>query len=216
MIIDSSQLAALSTSALTRSSGYVLIDQPTDGTLITKGQSNKVFVAAFATMTRPGNTTTYSPADSISNNVTASLVTSIVASVSDTNGDPIFVSDILISSSDTGLAAAQIRAYLFNADPTANSGVGAGDNAAYKQKVSGYVGSFYGTLETGFSDGTVGRLVPSFNDGSNTQAEGFIATNPVSSSTKLYIQYQAITTWTPANTSSTIIGTARGWQARAS
>lgn len=185
-----------------------------------KGLANKLISAAFTTLTRPANTTAYAAADSISDNATAGSVTALTGTFSDVNDDPIFISEILISSTDTGLAGKRIRAYLFNSDPTASSGVGGGDNAAYSQKKAGYVGSFSGVLETGFSDGTVGRLVPSFNDsttapGQNAPAGGFIVTKPTSGAQTLFIQYQAIDAFTPSANSTTIIGTARGWQGRA-
>jgi hypothetical protein len=180
-----------------------------------KGLSNLAFSATFSTLTRPANTTAYSAADSISDNATAGSVTALSATVSDVNDDPIFISEILVSSSDTGLAGKKLRAYLFNSDPTASSGVGAGDNAAYSQKKAGYIGSFMGWMETGFSDGTVGRLVPTFNETNNSQAGGFIVTKPTSGAKTLYIQYQAVEAFTPSANSTTIIGTARGWQGRA-
>ena len=141
-----------------------------------KGFANRVFATTFATLTRPANTTAYTAADSISDNATAGSVTALVSgNISDVNDDPIFISGIHINSTDTGLAGKKIRAYLFNSDPTASSGVTGGDNAAYAQKKAGYIGSFMGWMETGFSDGTVGRLVPCFNETNNTQAGGFIA-----------------------------------------
>lgn len=180
-----------------------------------KGLANLVFVAAFTTLTRPANTTAYAAADSISDNATAGSVTALSATVSDVNDDPIFIADILINSTDTGLAGKKLRANLFNADPTASTGVGAGDNATYSQKRNGYIGTFVGTLETGFSDGTVGRLVPCFRDTNYTPAGGFIACKPTSGARTLYIQYVAEEGFTPSANSTTIIGTARGWQARA-
>jgi hypothetical protein len=181
-----------------------------------KGLSNKVFRTTFATLTRPANTTAYTAADSISDNATAGSVTALVSgNISDVNDDPIFISEIHINSTDTGLAGKKIRAYLFNTDPTASTGVGAGDNVAYSQKKAGYIGSFMGYLETGFSDGTVGRLVPCFNETNFTQAGGFIAALPVSGARTLYIQYQAVEAFTPSANSTTIIGTAVGWQGRA-
>lgn len=180
-----------------------------------KGLANLAFSATFSTLTRPANTTAYTAADSISDNATAGSVTALSATISDVNDDPIFISEILISSTDTGLAGKKVRAYLFNSDPTASTGVGAGDNVAYSQKKAGYIGSFMGYMETGFSDGTVGRLVPSFNETNFSQAGGFIVTKPTSSAKTLYIQYQAVEAFTPSASSTTIIGTARGWQARA-
>lgn len=180
-----------------------------------KGLSNLAFVATFSTLTRPANTTAYTAADSISDNATAGSVTALSATVSDVNDDPIFISDILVQSTDTGLAGKKLRAYLFNADPTASTGVGAGDNATYSQKMNGYIGSFMGWMETGFSDGTVGRLVPCFNETNFTQAGGYVVAKPTSGAKTLYIQYQAVEAFTPSANSTTIIGKARGWQGRA-
>jgi hypothetical protein len=180
-----------------------------------KGLSNLAFSAAFSTLTRPANTTAYTAADSMSDNATAGSVTALSATISDVNDDPIFISEILVHSTDTGLAGKKLRAYLFNSDPTANSGVSGGDNAAYSQKKAGYIGAFMGYMETGFSDGTVGRLVPSYNETNYSQAGGFVVTKPTSSARTLYIQYQAAEAFTPSANSTTIIGTARGWQGRA-
>lgn len=180
-----------------------------------KSLSNRAISAVFSTLTRPANATPYTAADSISDNATAGSVTALSATISDVNDDPIMISEILVSSTDTGLAGKKLRAYLFNSDPTASTGVGAGDNVAYSQKKAGYIGAFMGYLETGFSDGTVGRLVPSYNETNYSQAGGFIVTKPTSGAKTLYIQYQAVEAFTPSANSTTIIGTARGWQARA-
>jgi len=217
--VDTAQLAALATTSQAMSAGYQLVGLPTDLTW-PKGLSNKAFVAAFTTLTRPANTTAYTALDSISDNATAGSVTALSATVSDTNDDPIFVNEILVSSTDTGLAGKRVRAYLFNSDPTASTGVGGGDNAAYSQKKAGYLGSFSGVLETGFSDGTVGRLVPTFADGAaagtpHAMAGGFVTVKPTSGAKTLFIQYQAVDGFTPSANSTTIIGTARGWQGRA-
>ena len=215
VVVDSSQLASLQTTAQAMSAGYQLVALPTNQSWAT-GLSNRAFSVAFATLTRPANTTAYSANDSISDNATAGSVTALVSgNISDTNNDPIFISDIHINSTDTGLAGKKIRAYLYNSDPTASTGVGGGDNAAFSNKKAGYLGSFMGWMETGFSDGTVGRLVPTFNETNNTQAGGFIVVPPVSGARTLYIQYQAVEAFTPSANSTTIIGTARGWQGRA-
>jgi len=180
-----------------------------------KGLANKAFAVAATTLTRPANTTAYAAADSISDNATAGSVTALSATVSDVNDDPIFISEIRISSTDTGLAGKKLRANLFNSNPTSSSGVGAGDNATYSQKVAGYIGTFVGTMETGFSDGSVGRLVPSFRDTSYTPAGGFVVCKPTSGAQTIYIQYVAEEAFTPSANSTTIIGTICGWQARA-
>lgn len=217
MKISTSQLASLATAydVLNNAGGAQKVYLPTDQPWL-KGISNKAFAVTFATLTRPANTTAYTAADSISDNATAGSVTALVSgNISDVNNDPIFINELVINSTDTGLAGKKIRAYLFNSDPTASTGVGAGDNVAYSQKKAGYLGSFMGWMETGFSDGTVGRLVPCFNETNNTQAGGFIVVPPVSGARTLYIQYQAVEAFTPSASSTTIIGTARGWQGRA-
>ena len=180
-----------------------------------KGLSNLAFSAVFTTLTRPANTTAYAAGDHIANNATAGSVTAFSATIADVNDDPLFLSEILIDSTDTGLAGKKIRANVFNADPTASSGVGGGDNAAYSQKKNGYIGTFVGTLETGGSDGTFGRLTPSFRDTNYTPAGGFVVTKPTSGAKTLYIQLVAEEAFTPSANSTTIIATARGWQARA-
>jgi hypothetical protein len=217
--ISTSQLAALQTAAAAMSAEYQLVGLPTDQPW-PKGLSNKAFVAAFTTLTRPANQTPYAAGDSISDNATAGSVTALFATVSDTNDDPIFINEILVSSTDTGLAGKRIRAYLFNSDPTASTGVGGGDNAAYSQKKAGYLGSFSGVLESGFSDGAVGRLVPTFADGAalgtpHAMAGGFITVKPTAGAKTIFIQYQAVDIFTSSANSTTIIGTARGWQGRA-
>lgn len=189
--------------------------------MFTTGLSNKAFSVAFTTLTRPANTTAYTAGDSISDNATAGSVTALTATVSDTNDDPIFINDILITSTDTGLAGKRVRAYLYNSNPTSSSGVSGGDNAAFAQKIAGYIGSFSGRMEAGFSDGTVGRLVPSFQlaadttDTAGSPAGGFVTVLPTSGAKTVFIQFQAIDAFTPSASSTTIIARARGWQGRA-
>lgn len=209
--LDTGQLGSLGQSTMSAGANIAIASDQS----WLKGLSNKAFSAAFTTLTRQANVTPYSAGDSISDNATAGSVTALSATISDVNDDPIFISDILVSSTDTGLAGKKLRAYLFNSDPTASSGVSGGDNLAYAQKKAGYIGSFMGYMETGFSDGTVGRLVPSFNETNLSQAGGFFVAKPTTGAKTLFIQYQAVEAFTPSANSTTIIGTARGWQGRA-
>jgi len=87
------------------------------------GMSPKAFSAAFSTLTRAANATPYTALDSISDNATPGSVTALTATVSDTNSDLLTLTEILVSSTDTGLAGKKIRAYLYNSDPTASTGV---------------------------------------------------------------------------------------------
>lgn len=182
------------------------------------GLSPRAFSAAFSTLTRPANTTAYSAGDSISDNATAGSVTALSATLSDVNDDPITITEILLRSTDTGLAGKRVRAYLFNSNPTSSSGVGGGDNAAYSQKIAGYIGSFSGYMESGFSDGSVGRLVPTYADGGtgvHAPAGGFVVAVPTSGARTIFIQFQAVDAFTPSANSTTLIATAKGYQNRA-
>lgn len=218
--MDTGQLGSLQGASAAMATGYVLVGLPTDLTW-PKGLSNRAFSAAFTTLTRPANTTAYTAGDSISDNATAGSVTALTATIADVNDDPMFISEILVTSTDTGLAGKRVRAYLYNSDPTASSGVVGGDNVAFSNKKAGYIGSMSGRMEAGFSDGTPGRLVPSFQLAADTTdlagapASGFIVTKPTSGAKTLFIQFQAIDAFTPSANSTTIIATIRGWQARA-
>ena len=219
IIIDSSQVGSLITALQAIAAGATPVALPTDQTW-PRGMSPRAFAATFTTNTRPANTTAYAAGNSISNNTVAGSVTALSATVSDTNDDPITLTDILLVTTDTGAAGKRIRAYVYNSDPTANTGVGAGDGAAFANKHAGYIGSFSGMLETGFSDGAVGRLVPTFNDSAasptpNAPAGGLIVVKPVLGAKTLFIQLQAVDSFTPVS-ASTWTPTVRGFQGRAS
>lgn len=212
--VDNSQLSALGQTTMSSSAPVTLASDQKYQT----GMSSRAISAAVTTLTRPANVTAYTAGDSISNNATAGSVTALSATVSDTNDDPIVLTEMLINSSDTGLAGKKIRAIFYSSDPTASTGVGGGDNAAFSNKKAGYFCSMSGTLETGFSDGTVGRLVPTFNDGSSppTPAGSFAVTKPVSGAKTIFVQYQAVDAFTPSANSTTIDAFIKGFQGRAS
>jgi hypothetical protein len=83
--------------------------------------NEKGVLGTFTTNTRPSNQTPYSIGDSISNNATAGSVTALTASLSDANDAPILLTDIVVTTSDTGIGASGVglRAYIYNSDPTA-------------------------------------------------------------------------------------------------
>ena len=176
-----------------------------NGRVYVRGEP-EMFSAVFSTLTRPANTTAYLANQSISDNATAGSVTALSASPSDTNDDPICITEILVDTNDTGLAAGiQIRAWLYNSDPTANSGVGGGNGATFSNKRAGFIGSCSGTFRA-FSDGGKARLVP--DEGS------YIVSVPTSGAKTIFIQYQTLAGFTPSAVSTTLIGTARGFQGR--
>ena len=173
--------------------------------LLVRGEP-RAFSVAFTTLTRPANVTAYSANDSISDNATAGSVSALVATPSDTNDDPLLITSLIVDTNDTGLAAGtQLRAFLYNSDPTASSGVGAGDNAAFSNKRAGFIGTMVGTF-IAFSDGGKARLVPSEGN--------FIIAKPSAGGTSLWVQYQTLGAFTPSANSTTLIGTLNGEQRR--
>lgn len=190
-----------------------LIKQWIAGTLVLGAGTNNIggvrtrfFAALAAAMTRPANTTAYSANDAVSNNGTAASVTAITFTVSDTNDDTISLERLRLISTDTGLSGVSFRAYLFSSDPTASSGVGGGDNAAWSQKIAGFVGSMSGTFRQ-FSDGYAAVLTP--DEGAR------IVTAPVSGAKTLFCLLQTLTAFTPSANSTTFTGTLEGFQGRA-
>jgi hypothetical protein len=167
-------------------------------------RGNRMIFAVGSTLTRPANVTAYTAGDSISNHATAASVSALSVTVSDTNDYPVGVAAIEVNSTDTGLAGSSLRVYVFNSDPIASSGVVAGDNAAYSNKLAGFVGSFSGVMRA-FSDGSRGVLVP--DEGS------LLMTLPTSGAKTLYFQYQTVGGFTPSANSTTLIATFRAYQA---
>lgn len=163
----------------------------------------RLIAATASAMTRPANTTAYSANDAVSNNGTAASVTAVSFTMSDTNDDPILLDSMLVMSTDTGVQGKNFRAYLFNADPTASSGVGGGDNAAWSQKQNGFIGTMVGSFKT-FSDGSGAVLTP--EDGQR------IITKPVSGAQTLFALFQTIDAFTPSANSTTFTATLRGIQ----
>lgn len=166
----------------------------------------RMIIAAASAYTRPANVTAYSANDAVSNNATAASVTAVSFTVSDTNDEPISVERIRIDTNDTGAAGASFRVYLFNSDPTASTGVGGGDNAAWSQKKAGFIGSFVGTFKT-FSDGGLAICTP--EDGSRAM------TAPVSGAKTLFALLQTLTAFTPSANSTTFTLTLEALQGRA-
>jgi len=168
----------------------------------------KAINAVAAAMTRPANTTAYSANDAVSNNATAASVTPISFGAADLADAPVLLTHLEILSTDTGPAAAGaiFEAWLFNADPTANSGVGGGDNAAFSQKQAGFVGRMAGSFIAA-ADGSIAMLTPV--DGS------FVGAKPVAGGTTIYALLKTLTAFTPSANGTTFTCTLRGVQGRA-
>lgn len=171
-----------------------------------------VIPAALA-MARPANTTAYSANDAVSNNATAGSVTPITFNLPNVDNLAAALTRCRILSTDTGpaTAGATFEVWLFNSDPTANSGVGGGDNAAFSQKQAGFVGRMSGTFIAS-SDGSMAVCTP---------IEGnFIAAKPdaVSASSgkkAFYALLKTLTAFTPSANSTTFTLTLEGIQGRA-
>jgi hypothetical protein len=176
------------------------------GTNLVGKVKTKFIVAAGTAMTRPANQDAYVANDSVSNNATAGSVTANSVTLSDVNDDTFCIESCSLTTADTGCAAKSFRMWLYNSDPTANSGVGGGDNAAFSNKRAGFVGTMSGTFRT-FSDGSVAVLVP--DEGAR------LITAPVSGARTLYWQLQTLDGFTPSANSTTFTPTFKGFQGAA-
>lgn len=168
----------------------------------------KVIVALAAAMVRQANVTAYSAGDAVSNNATAASVAPISFAASDINNAPVEILGARCFTTDTGpgAASAGFELYLFNADPTANSGVGAGDNAAWSQKLINCVGVLSGTFRASL-DGSFAEFVPA--------GPAAVVTTPLSGGTTLYGLVKTLGAFTPSANSTTFTFTLVGEQGRA-
>jgi hypothetical protein len=168
----------------------------------------KPIVVVATAMSRPANTTAYSAGDAVSNNATAASVTPVGFAASDVNNAPMLLTHVELLSTDTGpaTAVATFEVWLFNSDPTANAGVGGGDNAAFSQKQAGFIGRMQGTFIAA-SDGSMAICTP---------VEGsFIPTTPSSGGTTIYALLKTLTAFTPSANNTTFTATLKGVQGRA-
>ncbi|MDZ4345362.1 MAG: hypothetical protein U1E51_23335 [Candidatus Binatia bacterium] len=167
-----------------------------------------IFDVEGATLTRAANATPYGANDSISNNATAGSVSALsTGDLADISDALIWLKEVLLKTTDTGpsTASATIRCHIFNSNPTANSGVVGGDNAAWSNKQAGWIGSLSGTMRA-FSDGGRGILVP---DEGNIRIVA-----PVSGAKNFYYQLQTLTAFTPSGNSTTFTPTFKGLLSR--
>jgi hypothetical protein len=162
-------------------------------------------VVAAGAMARPANTTAYTANDAVSNNATAGSVAAISFTLADQNDQPLIVHRCRIDTTDTGVAGKSFRVYFFNSDPTASTGVGGGDNAAWSQKKAGFIGSMVGTFRT-FSDGSFALC---------TSEDGpFIVAPPATGAKTIYALLQTLDAFTPSANSTTFTLTLEAQQGR--
>lgn len=187
--------------------------QLSDGRVIDEvAAGDREYSVLGTVLTRPANTTAYSAGDSISDNATAASVTPQPVTVSDSNDQPFSITEIELDTNDTGLAAGvSIDIYVYNSDPTLNSGVGAGDNAAFSNKRAGFRARFNGTF-TAFSDGGKATCRPV--DGAGNIMPLVVMT-PETGGKRIWLQYKVQGAFTPSAVSTTITPRVKGFQGRA-
>ena len=161
------------------------------------------FDVSIQELDRPGNTTAYSALDSVSDNATAGSVSPLVIRNIGIADQIVWFEEFKLETSDTGLGnGVQVRVHLFNQDPTLNSGVQGGDNAAWANKRAGWVGSFVGTFIL-MNDGGMARCVP--------EAGNFVMTRIAASGNNFWWQLQTLGAFTPSANSTLIKGAAKGF-----
>jgi len=168
--------------------------------------AERFFSIAGSVLTRPTNTTPYSINDAVSNSATASAVTPLTfIRVAESRSFLVAITEVLIMSTDTGAINDTMRAWVFNSDPTLNSGVVGGDNAAFSVKQAGFMGTLSGTLGA-FSNGAGGRLVPDVGS--------YIIMPPELDTSYVYMLLQTLTAFTPSANSTTFTPYLRGVSGR--
>lgn len=138
---------------------------PTLWALVEQLGVTRFYNKAGTALTRPASATVFEAGDHIANSATAGSVTANFFTAGDIADAPFSLEAMLLATNDTGPGAveAAVDINIFISDPTASSGVGAGDGALYTQKMAGWRGLFSGTFRP-FSDGSIARLVPASGD----------------------------------------------------
>lgn len=156
------------------------------------GTGGAVTATGAGVLTRTTGVTPYAANNSVSDNATAGSVSAMPIAVSDKSNDPVAINAMSIITNDTGAAGKSFRVYLYNSDPTASSGVQAGDHAAFSNKSAGFIGTLVGTFRA-MSGGSVARLTP--------EDQGPIIANPGVDATTIWWQLQALEAFTPVSAS---------------
>ena len=117
-----------------------------------------------------------------------------IADVSHSPGVPVAIVGARIDATDTG-PTGTFRLYLYSSDPTASSGVQAGDNAAFANKRAGLVGTMTGEA-LAMNDGAIIQFAPE-------SGAGAIVADPANTSRSLWWQLQSVDGFTPSANSTT-------------
>lgn len=169
---------------------------------------DRYIVAASAAYTRPANVTAYAAGDAVSDNATAGSVTAMAFALSEINDEPISIERLRLTTADTGpaTASATFEVWLFSSDPTASSGVGGGDNAAFAQKRAGFIGRMSGVFFAA-SEGSLAECLPNVG--------GRIVTLPATGAKTIYALMKTLTAFTPSANSTSFVATIEGVQGHA-
>lgn len=168
----------------------------------------RLIAAVGTVLTRAANTTAYSVGDSVSDSATIGSVTALPVTLSDVNDAPVTLDRIHVTTADTGPGAASAtwEIYIYNSDPTANSGVQGGDNTAFSNKRAGLLGRMIGTW-IAMQDGSFLEAVP--------VAGSRIISPPGTGAKTVWLQYKTDTAFTSSAISLTYTPTVEGFQGRA-
>lgn len=110
--------------------------------------------------TRPADTTAYASGDLVANSTTAGSVTPLSWSAARASGLTAVIRRARVKKSGTSTTNASFRLHLYNADPSASTGIANGDNGAWSTKIAGYLGAIDVTVDKAFTDAAAGIGVP--------------------------------------------------------
>lgn len=166
---------------------------------------------------RQANTTAYSINDAVSNHATAGSVVAFSFTASEAVDLPISLEALLIRTNDTGPGAASaiFRAWFYQTDPAASTGIVGGDNLTFSTKRGTFLGVMEGTFRA-FSDGSVARLAPVFIPSvASIPNSTRIITKPGAGASTVFCLLQTLTGFNPSASSTVFTPTLEGFQFRA-
>lgn len=146
---------------------------------------------AFASFTRPANTTAYASGQLVANSTTAASVTPIPLPVARVNGGTCAIPTVKLSKSSTGVTNASFRIHLYRNAPTASNG----DGGVWLTTSSIYLGYADITMDKVFTDEASGTGVVKDTAGNPRT----LLTDTASGSQNIYALIEARGAYTPAS-----------------
>lgn len=120
------------------------------------GEVGGAVLGAFASFTRPADTTAYASGDLASNSTTAALVQPLELVVARKPRGSGMVRRVKLEKSGTSVTASSFRIHFYGSLPSVVNG----DNAAWSTPKADYLGAVDITIAKAFSDGAAGYGVP--------------------------------------------------------